>query len=218
MPPPYARISRLADMPTTLEDLATMINQRLEDINEVLTNIAVADSQVRGNDGYTPTFNAAVNMSRKNINNVARSREPRDAVTRVELEELGIFSNDGRISFTGDVEFQKSARTTAPSGGGNAFITEERVREIIDTVISEALSVAFDGTHLSVRTLGINGRDLGNPVMGRDETGRAEFVGSHNKHLLVHDSSVTTLLTLILHELRRLNGDRNNWQSDAESS
>lgn len=217
MPPSYARITAFDSAPGTLEELVAGLNRRIEDLNNVFRQLAVADSEMRGNDGFQPTYNNDLNLARHRVGNVERSREPRDVVTRIELEELGLLTPDGKIAFNRDVVFNSAPVLEGPPGGGNALITEARVLELIAQALEEALAVAVDGDRLSLRTLGINGVDPGNPVMGRDGTGRAEFIQSFDHQLSVHDSHVTTLLTLILEAVRELINVTSNRRDHEES-
>lgn len=206
MPPTYDRI-RPIDRVTQVADLVHIINERLEEINRVLAEIALSESRTRGDDGLTPTFNANIDLSRKRVTNVAKSEHPNDVVTRQELIELGLYSSDGRINFTRPVLFSSEARFGDNPGGGNSLITEETVIEIVTALLEEALAVAVDGKFLDKRFLGYNGTDKGNPLMGRDEQGRAVFIKSDNEQISVHDAGVRGLLEMILRELQRINGD-----------
>ena len=220
MPPPYDRI-RPIDRVYEASDLTMVINERIEELNRVLAEIALNESRTRGDDGFTPTFNANVNMTRKRITNASRSEHGLDVVIRQELIDLGLYSESGEIEFNKPVYFANEVRSRTNPGGGNSLITEETVRQIVAELLDEALAVAFDGDFLTTRYIGFNGVTPGNPMMGRDEQGRAVFVKADNEQMAVHDVGTRDLLGLVLkelqtitQELQRINEHGNNRWSD----
>lgn len=204
MPPSYNRIPPIERVPADMTEAVDFINQRIDEINAVLSEIAVAESVTRGQDGFQPAFSNDIDMGRKRVTNAERSKRPRDVVTRVELEELGLFTSEGVVVFGGEVVFAGGVSSTGGSGG-NTLVTEYSVEALVDAALEGALPVAVPGEFLDQRTLGVNGTDQGTPMMGRDERSRADFVHVRNGQMVVNSPAINTLLLLILQELRRLN-------------
>lgn len=204
MPPPYGRITRI-DPATAETDLAAFIeqiNERIDALNNVLAEIALAEARTRGEEGLVPGFGASITLNGNRITDVDRSRDPNDVVTRIELEERGIFTTTGDISFHGPVNFEAGVTTTGPVGGGTgSLITEGAVDDIVNSALEGAFPLAEAGEFLQEASGGENGDD-GTPIMGRDGEGNAAFIGTINKQMLVHSPAIIVLLRLILQELK----------------
>lgn len=205
MPPRYNRIPELDQAPNDLTDLVVQLNSIVRQVNEVFGELGVSDSQLRGNDGFTPTFNADVDLNRFRLRNISRSQDGGDAVTRRELEEIGILGNPDGINFNGAVTFNSNIFAAgSQGGGGNELATNEDVETLVTSALEGLVPVAVEGQILDDATPFALGEDEGQPMMARNERGRARFAQMRGEDILMHDSKVCTLLVLILQELRSL--------------
>lgn len=206
MPPSYNRIPPIERIPTDMTDAVATINARIDEINQVLAEIALADSSLRGTDSFQPTLFNNIDMQRNRVRNVERSKDPRDVVTRVELEEIGILGNPEGVSFTGAVNFEITPTSSGAVGGGsNSLGTSGEITDTINDILEGELVVSVSGEIVDERELSVNGTTRGTLAMGIDGQNRAAFVRLVNGAQKVVDPCTNALLTLILQELRRLN-------------
>lgn len=211
MPPSYNRIPPIERIPENIEDVIESVNARIDEINQVLAEIAVADSSLRGQDNFEPAFFNRVNMRRNRITNAERSRDPRDVVTRIELEEIGILGDTAGVSFTGPVNFEVTPTSSgAASGGSNSLSPTFEINANINAAVEAASAVARSGEFVDERELGVNGTTQGTLLMGVDGQGRAAFGRLFNGAQMVSDPCANALLVLILQELRKLNNATNS--------
>ena len=219
MPPRYGRIPKLSN---SLEgsQLLEALNSIIDEVNIVLNEIGVAESITRGNDGFEPEINTTLNMAGNRIVGVEKSRLPTDVVTRIELEELGLFTNDGRISFSSDVNFQAGVTATGGSttASSSSLTTVEQVLDAAGTATEGLVATSRPGDIVSRRDDGVNGTTEGTLAMFVNGNGRADFAQVHEGAILTQDRPVAVMLFLILQELRRINGVSDNGVAIPEAS
>lgn len=206
MPPRYDRIAAISPYPNDLAELTDAINRLVQQINDVFTEMAVADSQYRGRDGYRPTFENRINAGGFRISNAVRSRNPDDVVIREELEEIGLLGNPDGISISKPVNFTGGVTSTPSQGGGGSDLAT--ITDVIDQVtalIEESVALAVSGQRVFGRDYGRTGTTQGQLGMAQGGDGRADFLQQRNGNLLVEQPNVCDLLTEILRELRRIN-------------
>ena len=209
VPPNYNRIPEIGQVPEDLNGLVLFLNDLIRQLNEVLRELGVSDSEFRGNDGFTPSFNNDVDLNEFRLRNISRSQRAGDAVTRRELEEIGILGSAFGVVFNRPVTFNSNLFAEGPQGGGGGELaTNADVTTQIDNALEGLIPVAVEGQFLDAATPFAVGDD-GQPVMARNERGGARFIQMRGEDVLTHDNQVCALLVLILQELRsiRYGGD-----------
>lgn len=193
------------------DGLVDLINDRLNEVNRVLAEIAVAEAKTRGTDGFTPTFITHVDVTNNRITNVAPSKLPNDVVTRQELMDLGLIGNpNGSISFNKPVEFKSGASSTG-SSGENSVVTLDQVSNLINIILGNEVATSVSGSRISTEdAAGANGSTQGTLAMGRSGDGKADFVQLRNGELVVSDPDVRTLLLMLIEEVRGLKNALSN--------
>lgn len=209
MPPRYGRI---ANLPEGLEqaDLLEALNAMIDEVNVVLNEVGVAESVSRGDDGFMPFHNSTLDMKDNRIINTLRSRQPTDVVTRIELEEIGLFTNDGQVSFNAEVNFSQGATVSGGGGGSTSITTVQQVLETTGSATEGLVATNTDGDRISIRDDNVNGNAQGTLAMFRDSNGRAALGQVHEGAQITTDRAVLAMLELIYTELRRLNGVPDN--------
>lgn len=214
MPPQYNRIPEITQVPEDLSQFMEAVNTAIRALNEVMQELNTADSQFRGRDGYTPTFEADVDMGDLRLKNIARSKDGGDAVTRRELEEIGILGNAAGVVFSSPVTFASGASSAPSSGGGDELTTGEDVIDAVNAIVEGALPVTQAGESVSIQGYGQTGNTQGTLSMGRNGFGRAEFISVREGAILVSSSAQEALLYIIAQHLERIdNGLQNYWRS-----
>lgn len=204
MPPRYSRVPEITQAPRDLPELQARMNTAIRVVNEVLEEIALADSQLRGRDGFTPQFEADVDLGGQRLRNISRSQRGGDAVTRRELEEIGILGNPNGVVFNRSVTFAAGATSNVSALGGGEIPTTDGILELVNTVVAGAIPVAVAGDSVTTQSYGRLGTTQGSLILGRNGSGRAEFAEIRNGHVLIASDQIVGLLTLILEQLERL--------------
>lgn len=216
MPPQYDRIPTLAEV-DEIRGLIEQLNIRFDEINRVFAEIGVAEVLTRGTEGMLPQISNILDMQRNRIVDVERSRQPRDVVTRIELEEMGLFTNDGAISFSDTVNFAEGATVTGGATGSTSITTVTQVIEATITATEGLVPTNVSGDRVDIRDDGVNGTIEGTLLMARNEHGRADFLRMEAGCLVSQDKNILTMLHLIYEELRRLNGVQHTGHSESET-
>lgn len=205
MPPQYDRIPEISQVPEDINGLVLFLNTVIRQINEVFAELNLLDSRVQGNDNFTPTFNNDVDLNEFRLRNISRSQRGGDAVTRRELEEIGILGSAAGIQFNRAVTFNSNLFAQGPQGGGSSEIpTNSEVNDMINSATTGLVPVAVEGQRLDSATPFSAGQDEGQPMMGRNGRGRAEFFQMRNGRVQMQDIDACALLWLIYQELRSL--------------
>lgn len=204
---------RLARIPTITEPiddtmmLVDAFNSRIDEFNRVLQELELEHAKSRGDDGNTPFFNSALSLKGYRINNVGRSKDPQDVVTRRELEEVGILgSRAGGITLTGDLTVDGTITVDGPTGGGSEVTTGSDVDSAIAVALEAEVAASRDGEVFDREdAAGVNGVTAGTVFMGVDGTGKIRPAETHDGQIYVRDPEVVTLLQLLLEEVQKLN-------------
>ena len=64
------------------------INSRIEDLNRILSDINILESELRGEDGFTTSFSSNIDLNGNRITNLVHSESGTDAVNRDEVRNL----------------------------------------------------------------------------------------------------------------------------------
>lgn len=131
-------------IPTLTELSLDALNDMVIKLNETLEHFSLLESELRGEDSYSPSFNAAVNLNSNRLRNVARSQEGTDAINRDEAKQLinEFFSqfseNNIRkiLSLTDSSGGTASNTLAAITGGGTACenATKNAIASLAQTV------------------------------------------------------------------------------------
>lgn len=204
MPPSYNRIPPIEWIPGDIEAMVTVVNDRIDQINQVLSEVAVAESISRSQDGFTAPFSGNINMQRNRVQNGERSKDSRDHVIRLELEEVGIFSSDGRINFQRPVNFTSGA--TSPGGvGANNLITQVETEDIVNGAVEGAVATSVDGEVVVSEDIeGNDGTTRGTLSMARSDEGKAQFLQLTGTDLRVQDNELLCAIYELREEIREL--------------
>ena len=201
MPPRYARIPPIEITSDTadVQPVIDAVNDRIAEINRVLTELEVAESVTRGEDGTSPVIGANLDMDGNRIINLRRSASPTDAVTRQELQDIGILGNPGgEVTFSVPVGFSSGIINLGPLGGGSGqLLTTDDVQTLIEQALGAAVATSRDGELVTIEDkVGVNGRTEGTLAMARDGiTGKARHLQAENGRLVVIDVGSTQLLS-----------------------
>lgn len=200
----------LARIPTInsvvdVEMLRAELNQRLSEINNVMSEIEAETNQQKGNDGAEPVFNAAPNLRQNRIRNGERSKDPRDFVIRQELIDLGLLGDpSGKIVFSGEVEFAGQTVVSGPSGG-SGIATGGNIADAVDDALEANVATSNDGDRLvEEQADGTNGTTPGTTVLGIGPDGKARYIPLTQAGLRVDMSTVETLLAILIDEIQGL--------------
>jgi hypothetical protein len=208
-----SRIPTIFETPQDLSNAAQLVNERIEEINRVLAEVEKELTEMKGDDDNEPSFNADIDMNRKRVTNVERSKDPRDVVTRIELLEIGILgSPTGEIRLSRPTVFESGASVEGSGVGANSVATTDSVLDTITTTLGAEVASSVDGEQVSLeRATGVNGITSGTLLMGVDGGGKARMLRVTDAGLRFYDPNSTALLTLILDTLQKievkLNGD-----------
>ena len=205
MPPIYDRIPEIDQVPEDLNALVIFLNTVIRQLNEVFAELNLSDSQFRGNDDFIPTFNNDVDLNRFRLRNISRSQRGGDAVTRRELEEIGILGSAFGVTFNTPVTFNQQLFSQGPQSGGGAEIpNNDEVGDMIAEGTAGIIPMAVSGEAVDDREVFTTGSTEGLLGMARDGRGTAEFLQIRNGHLQTADTQACALLWLIYQELRSL--------------
>lgn len=205
MPPQYNRIPEIVQVPEDTASFVEVVNTTIRQINEVFAELNLSDSEFRGNDGFIPTYNNNVNLQENRLRNIARSQESGDAVTRRELEEIGLLGNPDGVVFNQSVTFGAGASSIPSAGGGSEIPSIGDVIQLIEDIVAGAIPVAFAGQTVTVQEYGLLGTTEGTLILGRNGNGKAEFAEIRNGRVQVDATDIVPLLELIYNELEKLN-------------
>lgn len=215
--PQYDRVPFLDEV-ATLPTLIDEVNARLDEINRVFADLTLAEAKATGQDGFQPEIFNNMDLMQNRVTNLARSKDPGDAVSRVELEELGLFTNDGQVSFTNPVNFSEGATVSGGAPGSSSLTSVTQVVAATEAATEGLVATNVSGDSVSVRDDGVNGVTEGTLAMARNGHGRADFLTLQNGQLITTSPDIMTMLSLIYEELRKLNGVPNTGQSVPETS
>lgn len=205
MAPKYDRIPEISQVPEDLNELVIFLNTVIRQLNEVFAELNLSDSQFRGNDSFTPTFNNDVDLNRFRLRNISRSQDGGDAVTRRELEEIGILGSAAGILFKQPVTFTQNLFSEGPQGGGGSELpNNDDVSDMITSMTAGIVPVAVSGEVIDDQDVFANGTTEGTLSMARNGRGRADFLQIRNGQLQTGDVQACALLWLIYQELRSL--------------
>ena len=217
----YDRIPRIESVEVSGDPIAMVdaINDTISEINRVFQEIGVAQSATRGQDGFSPAFDSNIDMKNNRVTRAARSKEPGDAVTRLELEELGLFQNGSGINFSGPVNFSGSVTTDGSTGGGTGGLPSiGEIVDIVEGIVGAEVPANVSGDPVTEFEDMDRGSTRGTVIMGVDGDGRAAFPRVFNRRWAVSDMVVASLLTAVLQELQELNRKMDNANSDSGGS
>lgn len=213
MPLSYARIAPIQDT-TDLAELVRTLNDRINEVNNVFTELETAEAITRGSGGQRTIYNSDLDIGNNRLTNVSPSRRPQDAVTRKELDAVGLLPDTtGELQIQAPVSFNERVYSNAPtSNDGQSFATINDVIGLITLALEGNVAVSRDGDAVTIEDAsGANGQTDGTLFMARDgATGKARMLKVINDELVVQSPDVTTLLEILIHEVRKLKIERSH--------
>lgn len=213
MPPFYSRIPPIQDA-TDIPEMLRLINDRITEINTVFADLETAEAITRGSGGQRTIYESDIDFSGFRLTNVNQSRMPTDAITRRELDALGLLPDTtGELQITAPVTFNERVTSNAPtSNDGQSFATINDVVSLIEAALEGEVATSRDGQVVTVEDAsGANGLTDGTPIMARDgASGKARMLKAINGELVVLSPDVTTLLELLIQEVRELKIELSN--------
>ena len=214
MPPRYARIPPIEAEVRDPEQLKMLVNDRIAEINRVLTELEIAESETRGEDGASPMISADLDMDGNNIINLRRSSSPTDAVTRQELQDIGLIGNPGgEVTFNVPVGFSSGIINLGALGGGSGgLVTADDVQTLIEQALGATVATSRDGEIVTTEDpAGVNGRTEGTLAMARDgKTGKARHLQAEDGRLVVIDIGSTRLLSELVEIMKDIRDGRSS--------
>lgn len=205
----FARIPIITEFPQDINEVVDLVNARIDELNRVFTELEVAQEQSKGERSFVPKFQNNLDINQFRLKNVARSRDPQDVVTRRELEEIGILgSRAGGILLSGDLTVDGTITMTGGSAGGSEIATSQSVENTVTATVSANVATARDG-QLWVRedAAGVDGTTEGTTAMAVDGSGKQRPLEIRNGGLAVDTSELSTLLLLLIEEVRNLRNE-----------
>lgn len=189
--------------------LVDEVNARIDELNRTLYEIELEHAKQIGVDNNVPEYQNNLDLNDFRITNVGRSREAQDVVTRRELEEIGILgSRSGGLTLSGDVTIDGTLTLLGGGGGGAEVPTSGDVINIINNEIETNVATSNSGDVVDFEnSSGGNGSTQGTLSMAVDRDGKAQFIRVTDRGLTVHDPDITTLLKLLLEEIKGLRNE-----------
>src|ERR1044071_10376675 len=147
MPRSDRRIQPITSTPTNLtpDVFERILNDKIEEMNSSLSSLDLLESEVRGEDSYTPTYANHVNMQGNRITNAAQSQSDTDYVTRGELRRNGLYADHTGRLVTQRVIETSAGVMSAPALALNEAVTLGPVYELFKQAVPPGVILLGSG-------------------------------------------------------------------------